>query len=332
MISGGKKANVNVLEVGRRVLLQEAEAVTALVDRLGSSFEEAVDLIFSCAGRVIVAGMGKSGQISRKIAATLASTGTPAQYLHPSDALHGDLGMVGRGDVLLAVSNSGETEDLLKLLPSLKYLQVPMVAILGQTDSSLGREADIVLDAWVEREACPMDLAPTTSSTAALALGDALAMALLEQRDFRPEDFALFHPGGALGKKLLTTVSDLMHSGDALPLVDLGTPMDNAIEHMTLKRLGITGVVDASGRLVGALTDGDLRRALEKGGEIKGAPVEKFMTPSPIVIDATALAITSLNRMEDHSITSLFVIESENEGKPVGLIHIHDILRSGINR
>ncbi|MCH7574583.1 MAG: KpsF/GutQ family sugar-phosphate isomerase [Candidatus Marinimicrobia bacterium] len=332
MISGGKKANVNVLEVGRRVLLQEAEAVTALVDRLGASFEEAVDLIFSCAGRVIVAGMGKSGQISRKIAATLASTGTPAQYLHPSDALHGDLGMVGRGDVLLAVSNSGETEDLLKLLPSLKYLQVPMVAILGQTDSSLGREADIVLDAWVEREACPMDLAPTTSSTAALALGDALAMALLEQRDFRPEDFALFHPGGALGKKLLTTVSDLMHSGDALPLVDLGTPMDNAIEHMTLKRLGITGVVDASGRLVGALTDGDLRRALEKGGEIKGAPVEKFMTPSPKVIDATALAITSLNRMEDHSITSLFIIESEDEGKPVGLIHIHDILRSGINR
>ena len=332
MISGGKKANVNVLEVGRRVLLQEAEAVSALVDRLGRSFEEAVDLIFSCAGRVIVAGMGKSGQISRKIAATLASTGTPAQYLHPSDALHGDLGMVGRGDVLLAVSNSGETEDLLKLLPSLKYLQVPMVAILGQTDSSLGREADIVLDAWVEREACPMDLAPTTSSTAALALGDALAMALLEQRDFRPEDFALFHPGGVLGKKLLTTVSDLMHSGDALPLVDLGTSMDNAIEHMTLKRLGITGVVDASGRLVGALTDGDLRRALEKGGEIKGAPVEKFMTPSPKVIDATALAITSLNRMEDHSITSLFVIESEDESKPVGLIHIHDILRSSINR
>ena len=332
MISGGKKANVNVLEVGRRVLLQEAEAVTALVDRLGGSFEEAVDLIFSCAGRVIVAGMGKSGQISRKIAATLASTGTPAQYLHPSDALHGDLGMVGRGDVLLAVSNSGETEDLLKLLPSLKYLQVPMVAILGQTDSSLGREADIVLDAWVEREACPMDLAPTTSSTAALALGDALAMALLELRDFRPEDFALFHPGGVLGKKLLTTVSDLMHSGDALPLVELGTSMDNAIEHMTLKRLGITGVVDASGRLVGALTDGDLRRALEKGGEIKGAPVEKFMTPSPKVIDATALAITSLNRMEEHSITSLFVIESEDESKPVGLIHIHDILRSSINR
>jgi arabinose-5-phosphate isomerase len=276
--------------------------------------------------------MGKSGQISRKIAATLASTGTPALYLHPSDALHGDLGMVGPPDILLAVSNSGETDDILKMFPSLRILKVPVVAILGQTSSRLGEQADIVLDATVEREACPMDLAPTTSSTAALALGDALAMALLELRDFRPEDFALYHPGGALGKKLLTTVSSLMHAGDALPMVPENMLLVEAILVITEKGLGITGVTDGDGRLAGAFTDGDLRRTLEQGADISGAIVAQFMTPSPKRIGESELAVTALAQMEDYAITSLFVMDDNESSRPVGIIHIHDILRSGIRR
>jgi len=326
------KKKVDVLEIGKRVLREEAKAVAALVDRIGPSFQEAVDLIFNCTGRVVVAGMGKSGQISRKIAATLASTGTQALYLHPSDALHGDLGMVGKSDVLLAVSNSGDTDDILKMLPTLRILKVPVVAILGQTLSSLGEQADIVLDAMVEREACPMGLAPTTSSTAALALGDALAMALLELREFRPEDFALYHPGGALGRNLLTTVSSLMHAGDALPLVPEDMQLVNAILVITEKGLGITGVTDGEGRLAGAFTDGDLRRALEQGSDISGVTVAQFMTPTPKRISEAELAVTALAQMEDYAITSLFVMADGESDHPVGIIHIHDILRSGIRR
>ena len=318
--------------IARNVIRQEAEAVAALADRIGPEFEKAVEMIYRCRGRVVVTGMGKSGQISRKTAATLTSTGTPAFYIHPSEALHGDLGMLEKSDLLLVVSNSGETEDILRMLPTIEVLKVPIVAILGRMDSTIGRKADIALDASVEREVCPMDLAPTTSTAAALALGDALAMALLELRGFKPEDFALYHPGGALGKKLLTTVASLMHSGDALPLVHLDTMMRQAIFVITEKGLGITGVVDDDGHLVGAITDGDLRRGLEQDDHILNLKAREMMTPHPKCILRTDLAVRALAVMENHAITSLFVIEENDRQHPLGLIHIHDILMSGIRR
>lgn len=328
----GNRKRKDLLAIARNVFQQEAEAVSVLVDRIGPEFIQAVELIFRCQGRVVVTGMGKSGQISRKIAATLTSTGTPALYIHPSEGLHGDLGILGKSDVLLVVSNSGETEDILKMLPVVEALKVPIVAILGRIDSALGRRADVALDASVAREACPMDLAPTTSTTAALAMGDALAMALLELRDFRPEDFALYHPGGALGKKLLTTVTSLMHSDDELPLVQLDTSMRQAIFVMTERGLGITGVVDDDGRLVGCVTDGDLRRGLERDDQLLSLKVSEVMTPEPKWVLGTDPAVRALAIMEDYAITSLFVTDEEDHRRPLGLIHIHDILKSGIRR
>ncbi len=322
----------DVQAIARQVLRQESDAVAALIDRIGPDFAKAVDWIFNCPGRVVVAGMGKSGQISRKISATLASTGTPALYIHPGDALHGDLGMVGRSDVLLLVSNSGETEDILRMLPTVKVLGVPIVAILGRVDSTIGRQAGVVLDASVEHEACPMDLAPTTSTTAALALGDALAMALLELRDFAIEDFALYHPGGALGKKLLTTVAALMHSGDELPLVREQDLVKHAILTISEKGLGITGVVNGDGELLGAITDGDLRRGLERDENLLRLRAKDVMTSNPKWIFDTDLAVRALAVMEDHAITSLFVMAQSDGRRPQGLIHIHDILKSGIRR
>lgn len=322
----------DLLAIARNVFQQEAEAVSVLIDRVGPEFIQAVELMYRSPGRVVVTGMGKSGQISRKIAATLTSTGTPALYIHSSEGLHGDLGMLGKSDVLLVVSNSGETEDIIKMLPTIEVLQVPIVAILGRMDSTIGRRADIALDASVEREAGPLDLAPTTSTTAALVMGDALAIALLELRDFKPEDFALYHPGGALGKKLLTTVSSLMHSGDELPLIRLDTIMRQAIFVITEKGLGITGVVDEEGRLVGAITDGDLRRGLERDDQMLNLKASEVMTPNPKRILETDLAVHALAVMEDHAITSLFVMEEKNQVRPRGLIHIHDILKSGIRR
>jgi arabinose-5-phosphate isomerase len=319
-------------DTARRVILEEAGAVRALADRIGPDFERAVDLMYHCQGRVVVTGMGKSGQISRKISATLTSTGTPALYIHPSEGLHGDLGMLAKTDLLLAVSNSGETDDILRMLPTVEVLQVPIVAILGHMDSTIARRADVALDASVEREACPMDLAPTTSTTAALALGDALAMALLELRDFKAEDFALYHPGGSLGKKLLTTVASMMHSGDALPLVDEDILMRKAIFVITEKGLGITGVIDAEGRLIGAITDGDLRRGLERDDHMLNLEAKKVMTSNPKHVLSSDLAVHALAVMEDHSITSLFVMEKGDLERPVGLIHIHDFLQSGIRR
>lgn len=328
----GDRQKRDILVVARAVIREEAEAVSALVERIGPEFERAVDLIYRCDGRVVVTGMGKSGQISRKIAATLTSTGTPALYIHPSEALHGDLGMLEKTDLLLVVSNSGETEDILRMLPTIEVLKVPIVAILGRMDSAIERRADIALDASVEREACPMDLAPTTSTAAALALGDALAMALLELREFKPEDFALYHPGGSLGKKLLTTVASLMHSGDDLPLVPLDTVMRQAIFVISEKGLGIAGVVDDDGRLVGCIADGDLRRGLERDNHMLNREAREVMTPNPKCILKTDLAVRALAVMEDHSITSLFVVEENDYQRPLGLIHIHDILKSGIRR
>jgi arabinose-5-phosphate isomerase len=322
----------NTADIARQVILQEAEAVKTLADRIGPDFERAVDLMYQCQGRVVVTGMGKSGQISRKISATLTSTGTPALYIHPSEGLHGDLGMLAKTDLLLAVSNSGETEDILRMLPTVEVLQVPIVAILGRMDSTIARRADVALDASVEREACPMDLAPTTSTTAALALGDALAMALLELRDFKAEDFALYHPGGSLGKKLLTTVASMMHSGDSLPLVNEDILMRQAIFVISERGLGITGVIDTEGRLVGAITDGDLRRGLERDDHMLNLEAKKVMTRNPKHVISTDLAVHALAVMEDHSITSLFVMEKGDLERPVGLIHIHDFLKSGIRR
>ena len=323
---------MDIIGIGRGVLANEAEAVATLQSRIGTEFREAVELLYASRGRVIVFGMGKSGQIARKIAATLTSTGTPALYIHPGDGIHGDLGMLSAGDVVLVVSNSGETEEILKMLPTVKVLQIPVVAILGRVASSLGRRASIVLDASVEREACPMDLAPTTSTTAALAMGDALAMALLELRDFKPEDFALFHPGGALGKKLLTTVETLMHSGEALPLVHGQTLMQEAILVMTEKSLGAVGVVDDSGRLIGCITDGDLRRGLEQGHNLLTRRVDQVMTKDPKWVTSSDLAVRALVVMEDHAITALFVVDGDGGMRPKGLIHIHDVLRAGIRR
>ncbi|MCK4578325.1 MAG: KpsF/GutQ family sugar-phosphate isomerase [Candidatus Marinimicrobia bacterium] len=327
-----KPADKDILRVAKGVLLQESEAVATLADRIGDEFEKAVEKLFSCDGRVVVSGMGKSGQISRKIAATLASTGTPALYIHPSEGLHGDLGMLGPADVLLVLSNSGETEDILRMLPTVEVMKVPVIALLGRVDSRIGRKADIVLDASVEREACPMDLAPTTSTTAALALGDALAMALLELRDFAIEDYALLHPGGSLGKRLLTTVASLMHDGDRLPLVREDEQMHQVILLISEKGLGITGVVNPEGSLIGAITDGDLRRGLEANPELLNLKARDVMTPSPKRIQSDSLAVTALAQMEDHAITSLFVMRSGDDIQPEGLIHIHDILRSGIHR
>ncbi|MCH7520707.1 MAG: KpsF/GutQ family sugar-phosphate isomerase [Candidatus Marinimicrobia bacterium] len=322
----------DILSIARNVIRQEGAAVLALEDRIGPEFEKAVKLIYRCQGRVVVAGMGKSGQISRKIATTLASTGTPALYMHPSDGLHGDLGMLSRSDLLLLVSNSGETDDILRIMPTIDILGIPVVAILGRVDSTIGRKADVTLDASVEREACPMDLAPTTSTTAALAMGDALAMALLELRDFKPEDFALYHPGGALGKKLLTTVASLMHADEELPLIHKATPMHQAILVISEKGLGITGVIDDDRQLIGAITDGDLRRVLERGNNMMELSAEQVMTPNPKWILDSDLAVHALATMEDHAITSLFVMTPDDQQHPCGLIHIHDVLKTGIRR
>lgn len=327
-----RKSKRDVLAIARDVILQEAAAVGALADRLGPMFEEAVNLVYRCEGRVVVTGMGKSGQISRKIAATLTSTGTPALYIHPSESLHGDLGMLGVSDLLLIVSNSGETEDILRMLPTVEVLGIPIVAIVGRPDSTLATKADVWLDASVEREAGPFELAPTSSTAAAMAMGDALAVALLELRDFKPEDFALYHPGGTLGKKLLTTVESLMHGPEKLPLVSLDTVMRQAIFVISEKGLGITGVVDADGHLVGCITDGDLRRGLEGGNHLLDLPAEAVMNREPKRILRRDLAVSALATMEGFEITSLFVMEDDESWQPVGVIHIHDIFKSGIRR
>jgi len=311
----------------RRVLAIEAAAITALAERLGAEFESAVELITSTSGKVVVTGMGKSGHVCRKIAATLASTGTPALFLHAAEALHGDLGMLERKDLVLAISNSGETAEILDLIPVLKRMSLPLVALTGRRDSTLGRAAEVVLDVSVAEEACPLGLAPTASTTATLALGDALAVALLERRGFCREDFAALHPAGALGRKLLR-VADLMHTGEAVPAVTTETPMRDTLLEITSKRLGVTAVVDRAGRLAGVITDGDLRRALGRGGDILGRAAAQVMSARPKTIDAEELAAKAVAVMEQHAITSLFILDAA--GRPAGVIHLHDLLRAGV--
>ena len=313
-------------KTGENVVRIEAEALRALADRLAGPmaqpFERAVDCLLSCGGRVVVTGMGKSGLVARKIAATLSSTGTPALFLHPAEAVHGDLGMIVRGDVVLALSQSGETEEILRLLANIKRLQVKLLAMTGQLRSTLAQAADIVLDCSVEQEACSMGLAPTASTTTMLALGDALAVALAEKRGFREDDFADLHPGGKLGKKL-ARVESLMHSGDALPRVSPGTPMSQVIYEMSRKGLGITTVTD-NGRLLGVISDGDLRRLLERRGkDVLDLTARECMTADPKTISGDEFAAAALNLMEQKKITSLVVVNGD--GRVAGIVHLHDL-------
>jgi len=317
-----------ILKHAERVLRVEAEAIAALIPRLDEKFAKAVELLSSCRGRVVLTGMGKSGFIAKKIAATFASTGTPALFLHPAEGIHGDLGMVVRGDVVLAISNSGETPELIELLPSFKRFGVTLIAFVGNVSSTLARESDLFLDVSVKEEACSMNLAPTASTTAALAMGDALAVALLEKRGFQSEDFAMLHPGGSLGRRLLLSVGDLMHVGGEIPVISQDASMKEAILEMTGKRLGMTTVVDGGGRLVGIITDGDLRRSLQRWNDLLDRKVFECMTKNPKTVGKGELAAKAVQVMERHSITSLLIVDAE--GRPEGVIHLHDLLKAGV--
>ncbi len=321
---------MNVLDSARRTLRVEAQAVLSLMNQLDERFELAVEMLLACRSKVVITGIGKSGLICKKIAATLSSTGTPALFLHPTEGIHGDLGILGRDDLVIAISNSGETEELLRILPTIKRFGLGLIAVTGNANSTLAKAGDVCLDISVTEEACPLGLAPTASTTVTLALGDALAVALLEQRGFSAEDFALFHPGGALGKRLLLCVEDLMHRGQEIPLVADSTVLKDALFEITSKRLGITGVVDPAGRLVGVFTDGDLRRVISPGYENLDRPIRELMGLQPKSIISKALAGAALNQMEKHSITALFVMADEQSAVPVGVVHLHDLLKAGI--
>jgi arabinose-5-phosphate isomerase len=311
------------LDSARRVLRIEAQAIQDLQARLDSSFERAVGLLYSCNGRVVVTGMGKSGLIGRKISATFSSTGTPSFFLHPAEALHGDLGMLARGDALLAITYGGETAEILNLLETLKRLEMPIVTMTGNAKSTLAAASDVVLDVSVKEEACSLNLAPTASTTVAMALGDALAIALLERRGFQPDDFAALHPGGRLGKKLLR-VEHLMHSGDAVPRVHKETPMSKTFHEMSAKKLGMTTVTSADGKLLGILTDGDLRRLMEKhGGATLAMTAGDCMVGNPQTIGPLVLASEALNLMEKKKITSVVVVDGAQ--KVLGVVHLHDL-------
>lgn len=320
----------DLIAKARNVLDVEARAVLALKDRLGDAFVEAVDVLYACEGRVVVTGLGKSGLIGHKIAATLASTGTPALFLHAAEGLHGDLGMVTRKDAILAVSNSGETEEVLNLLPLVKRWGLKLIVMTGSIGSTLARASDVLLDVQVPEEACPLGLSPTASTTATLAMGDALAVVLLEKRGFKEEDFLIRHPGGTLGRRLLLKIKDLMHCGRELPLVSEDTLLQDALLEISAKRLGVTGVTGANGKLSGIITDGDLRRALaERDGDILHLKAAEVMSRNPKTIAADALAAAGMATMEQLEITSLFILDSDGN-EPVGIIHLHDLLKAGI--
>jgi len=328
---GGKNAANGpaspILKFARRVIELEAGAVAQLASRLNGQFEQAVELLLKCKGRVIVTGLGKSGIVGRKIAATLSSTGTPAFFLHAAEGIHGDLGLVKKGDLVIAVSKSGSTEEVFLLFPIIRRLGVPIISITGNTRSPMAEKSDVVLDVSVEEEACPHNLAPTSSSTAALVMGDALALAVLEERNFSPEDFALLHPGGSLGKKLWLKVEDLMHTGNDIPKVSPDTPVKEAILEMTSKRLGATTVVNDKDELLGIFTDGDLRRLVERKKEFMELPASDVMSASPKTGRPEALAAAALNQMEEHKITVLAVTSGR---KLVGILHLHDLLQAGV--
>jgi arabinose-5-phosphate isomerase len=314
-----------MLDLARKVLRTEAGAILSLVDRLDGDFERAIQLLLDCRGRVVVSGMGKSGIICRKIAATLSSTGTSAFFLHPAEAIHGDLGALRDDDVVVAMSYSGETEELLRLLESIRRIGARLIAITGRPDSTLGRAADVTLDCGISEEACPMNLVPTASTTAALALGDAIAMTLLVQKGFREEDFVSLHPGGGLGRRLMR-VEHAMHAGDAAPIVRQSTPMPDVFHEMSSKRLGMTCVVDDGGRLVGVFTDGDLRRLMSRTSDVLSLTAGQVMNPSPMTIERRLLAVEALKVMETHKITSVVVVDAGRQVE--GVIHLHDLWRT----
>ena len=313
---------------GRRVLEIESAAVASLSSRLGPDFDRACELCLACRGRVVVSGMGKSGHVAGKVAATLASTGTPAFFVHPGEASHGDLGMITRSDLLIAFSNSGETHELVTLLPMLKRLGIPLIALTGNPRSTLAEAATVSLDIGVSEEACPLNLAPTASSTAALAMGDALAVALLESRGFTREDFALAHPGGSLGRRLLLRVDDLMHTGDGIPQVSPDTPLSQGLMEMTRKGLGMTAIVEADGRIAGIFTDGDLRRVLYRGIYVHRTPMRQVMTPGCKTITSGVLAAEAVRVLEQHKINGLLVVDESS--RLVGALNLHDLLRAGV--
>ncbi len=317
----------SVLASARRVIQSEADAVSGLASKLDARFARAVELLLQLQGRVVTTGVGKSGLIARRVASTLTSTGTPAFFLHPVEALHGDLGMVREGDAALVFSTSGNTDEVMQLVPLLRRLSVPIVAFTGDPASSLGSKSDIVLDCSVGSEACPHNLAPTSSLAAASAMGDALAVALIEARGFSQKDFAELHPGGRLGRRLLMQVRELMHQGADVPKVEPNTSMRAALVEMTGKRLGCTLVVNGAGRLEGIFTDGDLRRLSQSREDFLAVPVGEVMHRSPQTIEASALASAALARMEERSITQLVVMDSD---RPVGIVHLHDLLRVGV--
>jgi arabinose-5-phosphate isomerase len=323
-----KQKSKSSLDVGRRVLDIEARAVQALLERLDGGFSEAVDLLYRCKGKVVVSGMGKSGLIGQKIAATMASTGTPSFFLHPAEGLHGDLGMLARRDVTIAISNSGETQEILQLLPYMERMGIPVVAIVGRKGSTLAKNSAVVLDVSVAEEACPMGLAPTASTTVALAMGDALAVALLEKRGFKEQDFAQFHPGGTLGRRLLVKVRDLMHKGQEMPQVRETVLASEAILEMSAKKLGMTTVVDQAGALLGIITDGDLRRFLQEGGDFSKITAGALASRHPKMIGPDELAAKAVEMMERYSITTLVVADSAKG--IVGVVHLHDLLKHGI--
>jgi arabinose-5-phosphate isomerase len=317
-----------VLKLARETFEIEARALLGLAARQGEGFVAAVRAMLGCRGRVVVMGMGKSGHVGRKIAATLASTGTPALFVHPAEASHGDLGMVTPSDVVLGISNSGESDELAAILPSVRRIGATVVAMTGRPDSTLASHADIVISSAVDQEACPLNLAPTASTTAQMALGDALAVALLDARGFREADFARSHPGGALGRKLLTHVSDVMRAGDAVPRVGPATPFTETMREMTKKGLGATAVAGADGRVLGIFTDGDLRRLIERGAELRGLVARDVMHPNPKLVRPDALAVDAAELMERHRITSVLVVD--DDGRLVGALNSNDLMRAKV--
>ncbi|APU28986.1 KpsF/GutQ family sugar-phosphate isomerase [Pseudomonas chengduensis] len=318
----------DLIDSAQRTIRLELEAVQELLPRIDADFIKACELILSCKGRVVVVGMGKSGHIGNKIAATLASTGTTSFFVHPAEASHGDMGMITKDDIVLALSNSGSTAEIVTLLPLIKRLGIRLISMTGNPDSPLAKAAEVNLDARVSQEACPLNLAPTSSTTASLVLGDALAIALLEARGFTAEDFAFSHPGGALGRRLLLKVENVMHAGDALPRVRRGTSLRDALLEMTQKGLGMTVVLEEDGRLAGIFTDGDLRRTLDKGIDVRQALIDEVMTPHGKTARAEMLAAEALKIMEDHKINALVVVDDLDN--PVGALNMHDLLRAGV--
>lgn len=319
-----------IIEKGKQVVRIEAESIAGLENSINADFVKAVETILASKGRVVLTGMGKSGLIARKIVATLNSTGTPAIFLHPTDALHGDLGMVRKEDVVILISKSGETEEISNLVPMFKRLNVTIIAMCGNPDSSLAKSCDIYLSIHVKEEACPYDLAPTSSTTATLVMGDALSVALLEKRGFTEEDFAFLHPGGSLGKRLSLKIKEIMITGEKMPLVDEDTSLKDVIIEITSKRLGVTGVVNKAGLLTGIITDGDLRRLLEKTLDIKNLTAKEVMTRNPKIMKEDYLASFALQQMENFKITSLIITSDDN--KPIGIIHLHDLINLGLQR